>query len=56
MCVSSQLGCLGDDNCSGNISVVNINTFYPMDRTCTTVEVFSSNPQVGSILVHLIEQ
>ena len=51
MCISSHVG-LGD-NCSSNTRVVNINTFYPMDRTCTTVEVFSSNPQVGKILANL---
>ena len=47
MCVSSQAG-LGGDSCSSHSAVVNINTFYPMDRTCTVVEMFSSNPQVGT--------
>lgn len=43
VCVASHAG-LGGDHCDSN--VVNVNTFYPLDRLSTMVEVFSSNPQV----------
>ena len=50
MCVSSHTG-LGGDDCESN--VVNISTFYPLDRLSTMVEVFSSNPQVCGY--HLVQ-
>lgn len=46
MCVASHSG-LGGDDCDED-NVVNISTFYPLDRLSTIVEVFSSNPQVVS--------
>lgn len=52
MCVASHTG-LGDDSCN-EATVVNINTFYPLDRMSTMVEVFSSNPQVLTIVMFII--
>ena len=46
MCVTSHAG-VGGDSCN---EAVMINTFYPMDRMSTMIEVFSSNSQVDNSL------
>ena len=52
MCVASNTG-LGSD-CNNEVGVVNINTFYPLDRLTTMVEVFPSNSQVCIISCWLV--
>lgn len=44
MCVTSHAG-VGGDSCN---EAIMINTFYPMDRMSTMIEVFLSNSQVDN--------